>query len=131
MKGSNLICVDEILKCIEYDISSEDSKCITCEAGYMIDSYFKCGSCELEYVEVSKNPIECAFKRDRCISYKLYQGEWVCDICRDGYKLDNEIKCNSYADGYSSASKEVLECILNDKYTPVSEDSNNNTGNQD
>ncbi len=88
----------------------------------MLDSNYKCSACELEYIEVSSDPLQCVFKRDRCISYKRYDGYWVCDICEEGYKLDNQMNCNLCAEGYSSASEEVLECILSDNYTPDNED---------
>jgi hypothetical protein len=32
------------------------------------------------------------------------------------------MNCNLCAEGYSSASEEVLECILSDNYTPDNED---------
>jgi hypothetical protein len=60
----------------------------------MLDSNYGCSSCDLEYIEVSTNPLECAFKRDRCISYKFNENEWVCYICEDSYILDNEMKYN-------------------------------------
>jgi hypothetical protein len=122
IRGTRLICIAKILDCLEYDISSEDSKCIECREGYMLDSNYKCSACELEYIEVSSDPLECVFKRDRCISYKRYDGDWVCDICEEGYKLDNEMNCNLCAEGYSSASEEVLEFILSDNSTPDNED---------
>jgi hypothetical protein len=126
IQASSLLCIAEILSCIEYDISSEDSKCKICKAGYMLNFNNQCSSCEIEYFEVSSDHLECAYKRERCISYKRYEGDWLCDICEEGYKLDNEMNCNLCAEGYSSASKEVLECILNENSTTDSENNSHN-----
>ncbi len=130
VQESSLICSVEIINCIEHDISSEYPKCMTCRAGYIIDSNYECNSCQTEYIEVSNNPLECAYRIDKCISYTHYEGEWLCNSCEEGYKLDNEMKCNSCADGYRSISEEVLECIEYNESRPNSEDDDNNYGDQ-
>jgi hypothetical protein len=62
--------------------------------------------------KISSDPLECALMIERCISYERSQYKWVCDICEDEYRLDNDMNCNICADGYNS-NTEALECIIN------------------
>jgi hypothetical protein len=57
-----------------------------------LDSKHKCSLCESNYVEVSSNPLECANRINMCISYTIYQGDWVCIVCEKGYMLDYQMK---------------------------------------
>lgn len=114
ISSESITCKPEIPYCIEYDTTSEDSICLSFENGYITDSKHQFTVCEVGYISVALSPLKCAKKIANCREYTLYEYDWVCKECNQGYV---------------SLETESIECVktLDSNCIPESEDCPNQT----
>jgi hypothetical protein len=106
-------CATEIYACAVYSLYNYSWICDQCAIGYRLGCEGKCCECDIKvgYIQVAQNPIVCIIEMDNCLEYKLYESRWGCGVCKEGYDINIDLRCNKCKDGYAEYSEDPLICI--------------------
>jgi hypothetical protein len=105
-------CKIGIFNCLDYEISGEVLRCMTCKEGYALDFSYECTKCDDEYIQHPQDSSICIKEISNCLEYELLQDAMICKECASGYNLDDYLECKSCARGYIYTNNSTKECIL-------------------
>jgi hypothetical protein len=112
VSSNTVICKLLVRNCIEYDLTSEDSKCTLCEVGYELDTSYMCNICEVNYFPIAYEPLTCIRVIENCKEYTLNDKDWVCRSCETGFYTSETdfYTCVPSIDSSSECSSDTGNC---------------------